>query len=171
MKKILSTFFALSLFSCGDGLPSDPADDYSSFLITELNNYKEKAQGFSYRDDYQFDVKKTDSLVSPLMGTCHVSVFAFQEVKEDIFEISFASGAEVTFNHAYQKGKWVLTQGVGRLTGYKILSHKSLSQHLSDDDCKDIFEKTARTFKGTSFNFDNLEGLKNNLVLQTSNPG
>jgi hypothetical protein len=66
-------------------------------IVSDFQSHNSGASGFS------FDVRKTDSLVSPYMGTVGYR------------RTEFDWAYQVTF--AYQENKWVVTEAVRRLKG------------------------------------------------------
>ena len=96
--------------------------------------------------EYKYDLRETDSLVSPLVGTWVVDcVYPFdpEEHTAILFRI------ELQMNHAPHDEGWVLTSGKGTIIGGKIVKGNISST-------RSFVERQ----EGDSFDFETLEELK-----------
>lgn len=93
------------------GLISDPKREFVKFLPVEIEEMKKMIPGLSVSEQFKYDVRKTDSLVSPYMGTCAVDVIWHNATF--IWEKDVASDLEGSLEllHAYQNGRWVFKGG------------------------------------------------------------
>lgn len=88
-----------------------PVNDYTEFVNAEFERLVEIQKKLNIPElvldsEYTLDVQETDSLVSPLLGTCVVDASATYDENE-----SWSVVVEYRLNltHAYQDEKWVLT--------------------------------------------------------------
>ena len=140
----------LAVGGCSNGTPSDPVANYTKFIQGEFEQVKTAHPNFSLGSQYKIDVQKTDSLVSPLVGTCNVNALWPIEMEKLQFTILFR--VDVVMTHGYQDGKWVFTTGKGKIIGSEVLKIKDTSRYRSA-------VKAAQSVHGFDFNFSSLDDL------------
>jgi|OM-RGC.v1.023195506 hypothetical protein len=128
--------------------PSDPVASYTEFLDREFERMKNELPQFALDSKYKLDVQKTDSLVSPLVGTCVVDVvYPFQSEEKDMAVLFIIN---LDMKHGHQDSGWVLTTGRGRITGSKVL--KDTSEYR-------VANSVAKQMEGKYFDFESLDEL------------
>ena len=129
-----------------DGSADGTVSGYKRFLDGEFARIKETTPQLALDGTYKLDVKKSDSLVSPLIGTCVVDVF-FPYTDKDMI-ILFSITLEIS--HGWQEGKWVMTTGKGTIKGGKV---------VKDEGEHQVASKLAEKFKGRHISFETLDAL------------
>ncbi len=155
----MSLFVAGFLICVGvagcSGPPSDPVSDYKRFINGEFEQMNKKFPAIVLDGEYKLNVSKTDSLVSPLIGTISVNVTLPHKnpIKNPDGEMRYSGTFEMT--HALQDDKWVMTTGKFTVKQAKVIKDMSSSQYrygMAKDIIGDQFDyKTLEEF-GTSFN-------------------
>jgi phage FluMu protein Com len=122
----------------------DPVSDYTKFINSELD----RLSNVRFRGG-KIDVLKTESLVSPLVGTYKVTAFCSQDiVTGDRVLVEY----ETEITHGRQGDKWVMTSGKVKQVGWSVLSGD-----------KSLMDEVFKRFNGrvTEFSsFDDLEALQ-----------
>ncbi len=115
-------------------VPSDPVSSYKAFLETEMPVFR-KAAGIASTPPKAIDVRKTDSLVNPFVGSCKTDA-----MKGDLF-------LALELQHGWQDGQWKMLPGTGIVTQV-IPTHDEHRQNL----------------KGSTLTFEDAAELKEQLA-------
>lgn len=105
--------------SLGETRPADPVSNYRKYVVSELARLPELARHTGAQNtlvlnnEYHIDVRKTDSLVSPLVGTCDIVVK--YPVKSSQWRVYVEYYLKLSLTHGYQDGQWVMTAGNARI--------------------------------------------------------
>ena len=144
----VSMCFPLLGCNSSDGQPADPVSDYTQFLDGEFDRIKQEASEFAIDSKYKLDVSKTESLVSPLVGTCVVRVLYPMIADNNDTIVVFTLSLDM--KHGYQEGKWVLTTGEATITDNKVIKDGSKYQTAG---------QVAQNMTGQKHNFETLDEL------------
>jgi len=146
------TLFGLLIFvgvaGCNSSSePSDPVSGYKEFLDGEFDRIKQKVPDFALDSNYKLDVSKTDSLTSPLVGTCVVDVvYPFVgKNKEGVILFTIA----LDMKHGWQEDKWVLTTGKATIKSGKVIKDSEYG----------AYSQVAEDNEGKYFDFETLDEL------------
>lgn len=139
---LLACIAVIVVFLWPSGQPRDPVSDYTQFLDSEFKRIKENVPNFVLDDKYKLDVQKTDSLVSPLVGTCIVDVLQPSVDEESVCVYVI----KLDMKHAYQDGKWVLTAGRADIIDAKVLKDNTENQIMQE-----VMDAVKREMETSSF--------------------
>jgi hypothetical protein len=95
-----------------DAVTHDPRSDFEAFLPKELLELK-KAVPDLLIDNPKYDVRKTDSLVSPFMATCTFEVIWHNRSNAKDRPADFKGTLQLV--HAYQDSRWAFKGGTCHL--------------------------------------------------------
>lgn len=131
MKK-LAVIAAAVLVQVSVFAADDPVAEFEGFLqsaqkatdsqeMVYLNHYNQKwAKRKFSTTDVKYDVKKTDSLVNPIVGVVSMNLRTEQTdlfpTKEEaqsatVFEPRFTNTYRISLNYSHRTGKWALSKG------------------------------------------------------------
>ncbi len=147
----LAGFLACSAFP---GCTSDPVSDYRRFLAGDFQRVASAHPDVTVDDQYKLDVEKTESLVSPLVGTCIVNVIS-GVVPSTADGISKKYSWSVEMKHALQDNKWVVTAVRGTLIGVELFYDATVDQ--SDPLLKSVTELYMKENEGKTYEFASLD--------------
>ncbi len=99
---------------------TDPVTSYRDFLRGELQRIRQ-IPNLTLDDNSKIDVQKTDSLVSPLVGTCTVSYVFVTNGETNSGPFSYMIGGSLEMTHGFQDGKWTMTTGVMTIKLHEVL--------------------------------------------------
>ena len=150
------TAFAIVSSGCSSEPASelwDPVASYRAFVDQELERMKAKLPELEIDTDKR-DVQKTDSLVSPLVGTWVMKCISPFDGEYPNIQCS----VKLQMTHALQDGQWVLTEGLGTITDAEV---KGLGLVGYDDSF--MTDRYAERLETESFEFETLDELKKRL--------
>lgn len=149
IRLIIGLLICLGISGCGDGLPSDPVSDYQKHVESYMASLKDDAGLLAVGGSYKFDVEKTDSLVSPLIGTCIVRVLKTVEPGKGA---SVIFTFEINMKHAFQREKkWVMTTAK-----FKVIKGVVLKAGTQDPE---ILNAVTKQLEGRSFDLSEIRQL------------
>jgi len=93
------------------GLISDPKGEFVKFLPVELEEIQKMIPGLSVNQQFKYDVRKTDSLVSPYIATCAVDVIWHNATFIWEKDVTADLKGSLELLHAYQNDRWVFKGG------------------------------------------------------------
>lgn len=163
-------FIYLTIMGCSEKTPQtepskgDPVAEYKLFINDELERYNKLRGDMDLRiisGTKKIDVRKTDSLISPVVGTCKVGATYPMVFKN--FTVDYAGNepdpgalavmVELDLSHNCQDGTWRLTAGAGTITGCVFL------QECKSSSNNDNMSLAGAEMKGRGFKFGSLEEL------------
>ena len=128
---------ALCCDGCGDGLPSDPVTDFRQFVdrfhakfqpsIAPAQAWQEGPgrRALLIGKPKRMDVRKTDSLVSPMVGVIVMRAVQVDDQSRNA-DLRYDSVA-LTISFGYQEGRWVPTSAIlGAYSDEEGLRHANL---------------------------------------------
>lgn len=137
---------AASLFTINSlGCARDPVASYKDFVESEFARAASAHPGFEPANVYEIDVRKSDSLVSPLVGTA-VTTATWPGTK------SYSVTASVKMTHNFQDSRWVFAEGKATIQSFKVDGGDR------SEDRKAV-QAGLDEFVGTSFPFQSLDRL------------
>ena len=120
---------SVTLTGCGGKSPAtpppaiDPVASYRAFLDTDFADLKKQLPDTVFDEGFKFDVQKTDSLVSPLVGSCDIKIASPLVFENGKFEIMNKYQFQLT--HGFHDNKWILTSAKGKYLGAVITKDES----------------------------------------------
>ena len=129
-----------------DGLPTDPVASFNAFLEDEFERIKQSSPQSELSSDHSINVEKTDSLVSPLIGTSIVEI----KFKSDFEDGEMLWRGKFNIKYAWQDGNWVCTVGSFEVLGFKVLR--------DDGEYKVLFD-VGQKMRGRTVSFEGYGGL------------
>lgn len=155
--------FAAVFTLCLAGCSSDPsASDFEAFA----REYAEKMSGEKVMKDSgrkftafahleEFDLRKTDSVVSPFVGTAvflnRLEGCVYRDTRLDGYETPVTYINKSTVDFAYREGKWVPTSAMTQITAVDAPNISDPNRKLS------VMERCTRTEPQVATNADYLE--------------
>lgn len=122
---LVTAVFVIGLIAgCGSsGVPSDPVSDYREFVNREITQWEEGNHRAKFKRDYKIDVVKTESLVSPFIGTCKIESEWIIE-SSDGTKIPILWTLEIEMTHQFQEKKWIRTSGKYKVRHGELIKRK-----------------------------------------------
>jgi hypothetical protein len=129
-----------------DGTPVDPVASFTAFLENELVRIKQISPKSTLSNDHSYNVEKTSSLVSPLIGTCTLDI----GFPSDLEDGQMFWRAAFTIKYAWQNGAWVCTVGTFKILAYRVIRDTGEYQ---------VLNSVGKEFMGRTSSFQGFNGL------------
>ena len=94
------------VLGCSDELPSDPVSSYAEYIRQVVKSYDKQRPSVIINDSWKCAVKKTESSVSPLIGTCELLV----TTQGVVFGTHIEFHCIVYMTHDWQEETWKQTK-------------------------------------------------------------
>jgi hypothetical protein len=134
-----------------NGLPVDPIASFKAFLKDEFKRIEKASPKSILSDNHSINVETTNSLVTPLLGTCGVQISFVMSTPDE--EVTWQ--AKFDTNYGWQDGNWVCTTGTATVLAGQVVRQASNTQTVVDT----LVERRQRfTYNG----FDELISKLNN---------
>lgn len=149
--RYLSVVLLVSASGCG-GEKADPVKEYETFMKSEFDVLQKSNPEMKLESKFLLDVKKSESLVSPLIGTCSVKALWLMEFdgSKDTYS-GLLNTIEIELVHGFQEGKWVFTEGTATVIGIKVVMAEGKENTMEERMMQKAFDKhVGRVIKLTS---------------------
>jgi WD40 repeat protein len=119
--------------------PEEIVENYNRFIKSEVKKFPDYGSYTSVPETFHIDVAKTNSLISPFVGTCIVNISGTQTIELERDSVRYQATYEYVHTHGLQNNKWVQTSGICKLIEVELERH---STWLSDETVTEILNSS-----------------------------